>query len=359
MYTDENKKFHEDTCCVKNGIFTFSGLISEPTVAEFHNTNEYAVTSGYNVNGPYSKQTFLEPGVIKVILTDGKFKDAIITGSHTQWESDQLMKLQQPINKEIDSLMAVVRNISKPKSETTDQLALEINKNEKLRSNAMMKKFNISVDFVNTHPDSYLSPNELIKFQYPLSYDRIKLLYNQLNPSIKNSRDGISVAQIIQRKENALVGKYASDFKSIDVNGNPVSLSSFRDKSMVLLSFWNNMYRDCKEMNLHLKEVYNKYHSKGFDIISIAKDPKDVWLKALKQDSLLDLWHQIRIFNGLNTGLPTEDNLFIKYDMSFQPVLLLVNKEGKIVGRWDTQRTKEKEIELELDRKLAELIKLD
>ena len=366
IYRDENQTYHSDTCTSKNGLFTFSGLLAESTLAvlrKYHDPREFVVASP--TNGPEAKEICIEPGVIKVVLTVGKFKDAVITGSQSQIEHDLLIKLRQHIQKEVDSLSIIGGAISRQKLATTDQsvsdkLELEINKINNLMSKSWTRYFNISYDFVNTHHDSYISPIELIRLQNHISLDTIKHLYNQLNSLVKNSKNGKNVAKSIQIKENNLVGRSAPDFKTIDVNGDTLSLSSFRDKSLIILYFWESWRIPCKEMNVHLKEVYNKYNSKGLDIISISMESETGWLRALKQDSLLNLRHHIFTVGNYwlgDTGEPTENNILGKYDMTFPPVLILIDKKGIILGHWDSQHTKENEIELELDKKLAELIK--
>ena len=71
-------------------------------------------------------------------------------------------------------------------------------------------------------------------------------------------------------------GQLAPDFTLKDINGKEVSLSSFRDKSMVCLVFWATWCPYCIKEIPKLKEIYTKFNEKGVAVISVniaANDP--------------------------------------------------------------------------------------
>jgi len=76
------------------------------------------------------------------------------------------------------------------------------------------------------------------------------------------------------------------DISLPDVSGDTVSFSDLNNK-MVLLSFWSSTNNDCVERNLRLKQVYQKYHNKGFEIYQVSLDKnKERWNKAINFDEL-------------------------------------------------------------------------
>src|SRR6056297_2856764 len=93
--------------------------------------------------------------------------------------------------------------------------------------------------------------------------------------------------------ENKRFQKYAeqSDFpvpvvKLPDLKGDTISLKEV-DEKMLLLSFYSTKDRGSLERNLKLKNIYKKYHPKGFEIYQVNLD-KDMenWEKSVKFDEL-------------------------------------------------------------------------
>ena len=71
-----------------------------------------------------------------------------------------------------------------------------------------------------------------------------------------------------------------------DINGNIRKLTSLKGK-YVLLSFWASWSEDCIEQNLRLKEVYNQYRRKNFEILQVSFDNSpEEWKRAIHFDEL-------------------------------------------------------------------------
>lgn len=83
----------------------------------------------------------------------------------------------------------------------------------------------------------------------------------------------------------------------------------------------------CREAIPHLKELYQQYHSSGFEIISISIDRKKAdWEKAVKQEEISD-WNNVLVNEKIdkyyeNVRLPI-------------PSSILINKDGVIVWKSD------------------------
>ncbi|WP_436372431.1 TlpA disulfide reductase family protein [Cytobacillus sp. BC1816] len=63
-------------------------------------------------------------------------------------------------------------------------------------------------------------------------------------------------------------GDLAPDFELTDMEGNPVKLSDFRGKA-VLLNFWASWCPPCRAEMPHMEKLYNKYKDKNFDILAV------------------------------------------------------------------------------------------
>ncbi|MGM0776508.1 TlpA disulfide reductase family protein [Cytobacillus firmus] len=63
-------------------------------------------------------------------------------------------------------------------------------------------------------------------------------------------------------------GSLAPDFELTDMEGNPVKLSDFRGKA-VLLNFWASWCPPCRAEMPHMEKLYKKYKDKKFDILAV------------------------------------------------------------------------------------------
>ena len=62
------------------------------------------------------------------------------------------------------------------------------------------------------------------------------------------------------------------DADLIDYSGKRVRLSDLMNNNYVLLSFWSAESKECIANNLFLKQMYQQYHNKGFEIYQINID---------------------------------------------------------------------------------------
>lgn len=77
------------------------------------------------------------------------------------------------------------------------------------------------------------------------------------------------------------------DIELADINGKKVRLSSM-DSKVVMIYFWSSSDAAQKMFNQDvMKPVYNEFHSKGFDIYSVAADAdKAAWASVVKSQKL-------------------------------------------------------------------------
>ena len=108
-------------------------------------------------------------------------------------------------------------------------------------------------------------------------------------------------------------------------DGSPVALSSLVQPGHVtLLDFWASWCVPCRQEIPFLKDLYQKYHKLGFDIISISLDKKqDAWLKAINTENMP--WPQISDLKAWD-GPVTQD-----YGIQAIPFVFLLDQQGDIV----------------------------
>src|SRR5690606_24027542 len=75
----------------------------------------------------------------------------------------------------------------------------------------------------------------------------------------------------LRQQQLLTVGNAAPLFTLKDINGNDVSLESFRGK-YVFIDFWASWCRPCREENPNLVALYKEFGGEDFEIISVSLD---------------------------------------------------------------------------------------
>ncbi|MCL6103600.1 MAG: AhpC/TSA family protein [Bacteroidetes bacterium] len=348
-------KYIMDTVSVKNEAFVFKGNISEPTRA-------YVIGKANDLN---TTNFYLEPGVINIRLTVDKFNEFKMAGSKTQEEQEKLNRLEKQLFMRINKLRS--ENSSKYDSlkKAADKVVLNklktsLDENDRRLSQLNEQLNKIRSNFILSNPKSYVSLDLLQTFDKNevISNDSLKSVYNKLDITTQNSRVGNIIKQDIRKKENSRIGSMAPDFKAIDVLTNkPVSYSEFKGKKVVLLDFWASWCGPCRAAFPHLKNLYKKYHSKGFEIIAVFTFDfnKKALISAIEKDGTGN-WHHVPFAERYTEGPAylTKDDIYENYFVQAVPLQILINKDGKIIGRWKGYSI---ENEKGLDKLLAELFK--
>jgi peroxiredoxin/predicted negative regulator of RcsB-dependent stress response len=121
------------------------------------------------------------------------------------------------------------------------------------------------------------------------------------------------------------IGMPAIDFSASSPDGGMINLKDFRGK-VILLDFWAAWCAPCKQEMPNVKNVYNKYHDKGFEIIGISLDNSRAQFERYVQEQQIG-WPQV--FDG--KGWQSEVGQL--YAVGSIPATFLLDREGKIARK--------------------------
>lgn len=125
-------------------------------------------------------------------------------------------------------------------------------------------------------------------------------------------------------RETLVAGTVFPDFQARDLEGRPISVSSFKGK-MVLINFWAAASKSSRIEIPSLVRIHTKFRQKGFEVIGVSLDTSKPLLTSFTAEHKIK-WPQY--FDGLGF----ENKLAVQYGVNRLPTSYLLDKAGKIVG---------------------------
>ncbi len=257
-------------------------------------------------------------------------------------KNEELEKAKQDAD---ESKLAEIEIKCKELEKETDEIKKSVDE-EKLADidkkyeelEADQKAFNIK--YAKENGKSVVAAYIAYRNAYNINLEELKDIVNSFDSTLNNTEYVKSLNKRIDILEKTAVGQPAIDFTQNDPEGNPIKLSSFKGKYL-LVDFWASWCGPCRKENPNVVKLYEKYKDKGFDILGVSFDKnKDAWLKAIEKDGLV--WNQV-------SDLKYWSNAVGKlYGIRSIPHTMLIDPEGKIVAH--------KLYGDELDKKLEELM---
>ena len=132
----------------------------------------------------------------------------------------------------------------------------------------------------------------------------------------------------------------APDFTLQDMSGKAVKLSDYKGK-VVLLGFWATWCPPCRASVPGLEKLHKTYKDKGLVVLAVSVDQGG--------------WDEVKSFiseQGITyMVLKGTDDVQVQYQVRSIPMLLVLNKEGKIAKRYlgmGNEEDREKDIKAHL-----------
>lgn len=177
-----------------------------------------------------------------------------------------------------------------------------------------------------------------------MDLDELQKEFDTFSVDLKASKIGKKIqATLDQFKEEPAaleVGEKLPGFKGLTPEGKELTLDSFLEgKKLVLVDIWASWCGPCRQENPNIVKAYQKYNSKGFDIIGYSLDKDDAgWKGAIAKDKLA--WAQV------SNLLYWDDPIVGDYGIEGIPASYLVDGNGTILAQNLRGADLEKAIEL-------------
>jgi thiol-disulfide isomerase/thioredoxin len=185
---------------------------------------------------------------------------------------------------------------------------------------------NYAAAFIDKNPTSFADMAVLQLFSdkeasFPY-FEKVSMNMKKKFPEQKNLKP---FYEYVDKMKRLSVGSEAPEIKLPTPDGKEIALSSLRGK-IVMIDFWASWCGPCRKENPNVRNIYAKYHSKGFEVYSVSLDDnKAAWTKAIADDQLP--WtHVSELKKWQSAVVPL-------YDIKGIPMTILLDKEGKIVAK--------------------------
>ena len=194
---------------------------------------------------------------------------------------------------------------------------------------------NFGLNFLKQNPDSDFSLMLLdgITGQKGFDAKMASEVFKLMPQALLNKPTNTIMAQKITDKINTAlntfepkIGVKAPDFTAPNPDGEMITLSKILGK-VTILDFWASWCRPCRIENPNFVKIYDQYHAKGLEIISVSLDrnnQKQRWVEAIEKD-------QLNWYNVSNLKF-WQDPLAQLYNVSSIPATFILDKKGIVLA---------------------------
>jgi FKBP-type peptidyl-prolyl cis-trans isomerase len=183
-------------------------------------------------------------------------------------------------------------------------------------------------EFIRHHPNSLYTPF-LIMNDSRLDYLQKQKEYELLAELVKSSNYGIKLKQQIEMEKiqtTIKIGSRAPNFSSLTTDRTPLTLESVvKESKLTLIDFWASWCLPCRQEIPNQRRVYEEFHEKGFNILSVSFDYRDkAWKDAILKDSMT--WFNVSELQG------RQETAGLMYSISGIPASMLLDSLGHLIS---------------------------
>jgi peroxiredoxin len=172
--------------------------------------------------------------------------------------------------------------------------------------------------------DGYLSSAESDLIYYRTVADAVSHRY-PTSPFMLTLSNDIARMEARISLLNSVEVRNCPELKAKDMFGTEHRLSSL-EGNYVLIDFWSAELGNSNALNAELKEIYDEFSSRGFEVYQVSADTSKVaWVTAVQEQKLP--WISVCDFAG-------EGSILLRsYNVRKLPSNFLVDREGRIIAK--------------------------
>ena len=303
---DNSVRDEVDSVKALDGKVSFTGVVTEPTL-------HYIIVRSDDGDVRY-RSFWLENTEITITGNIDELDKADVIGSEVQKQQAKYDAQVSYLTVLFDSLYALY-NPNNP--EQAAELEVQID-------SLMFIESQEKVKFVKANPDFFLSAYIAKRLVRNIPAEQGQEVYDALSETQQQTKYGQAAKEFLELNKNLTVGDSYEELSLPNAQGETVSLSSLKG-NYVLIDFWASWCNPCRRESPYLKQAYEAYNAKGFEIYGVSLDgDANKWIEAIAEDEMT--WA-----NVLADG-EFDSKAAMVYGVKYIPFNYLISPEGEIIG---------------------------
>jgi len=286
-------------------------------------------------------EIYVENTDISIKLDIEKPKDVIITGGKAQAIVNKFRAIQDSLSSSVKVLNERYEALVPQKEVLAEKFKEEVQKIQEEYKTLMDSTKKDEKILIEANFGSVVAADKFRGISRDMKLKEKKEFVNKFTGEAAKSPSVIKAKERITILENVQIGKTAPDFTLPTPDGKELALSSFKGK-MLIVDFWASWCGPCRRENPNMVKIYNEFHEKGLEILSVSLDEKkEDWIKAIEKDGLV--WNHVSDLKGWSSKAAKI------YGVQSIPHIVIIDQNGVIIHK-DLRGE-------ELTNKLRELLK--